>query len=160
MIIIHWNWGQIFYITVAQPFAGPIFWPDVLTALAGRQAWPKRWTTFLPQRMWGGQMVQGASMHLAMWFLGKTSCMATIISEPRRWVFLERIYLQRFILRFLHFCFPRLVCSMFIAAFAWQDYEEWENGYEVRRFDGSTVRARGLGRKWAGCPARLASVFF
>ena len=92
-------------------------------------------------------MVQGASMHLAMCFLGKTSCMATIISEPRRWVFLERIYLQRFILRFLHFCFPRLVCSMSIAAFAWQDYEEWENGYEVRRFDGSTVRARGLGRK-------------
>ena len=46
---------------LAQPFAGPIFWPDILTALAGRQAYPKRWTTLLRQRMWGGQMVQGAS---------------------------------------------------------------------------------------------------
>ena len=39
----------------AQPFAGPIFWPDILTALAGRQAWPKRWTTRLKlRRMMGG----------------------------------------------------------------------------------------------------------
>ena len=38
---------------------------------------------------------------------------------------------------------------MSIAAFAWQDYEEWENGYEVRRFDGSTVR-RFEREDWVG----------
>ncbi|CAL1167435.1 unnamed protein product [Cladocopium goreaui] len=124
---------------------GRFFGPDILTALAGRQAYPKRWTTLLRQRMWGGQMVQGASNMILKVFSWQNKANGYNLLQlwnPGVGCLWRQCIYYNFNLSSssFHFCFPHWFARCLALFFHGRSTK---NGETDARFEGSTVRPRG-----------------